>query len=123
MKIDKKQIVSNCGNNTNSAWIKTAQSMNSPCFGLKYDEDKLKYSLLPKGTLTKILEVLTLGANKYAPNNWKNVENPKERYYNAIMRHLDAWWNGEITDPESNKSHLAHIACSVLFLMWFEGRK
>lgn len=88
--------------------------------GQKHDSQKPRYSLLPEGTISQVVDVLELGAVKYSPNNWQKVENPRERYYNAIMRHLTAWWEGEEKDPESGKSHLAHVACSVLFLMWFD---
>ena len=49
------------------------------------------------------------------------VENPKERYYDAAMRHLYAWFNGEPKDIETGESHLAHAICCLLFLLWFES--
>jgi len=38
-------------------------------------------------------------------------------YVNAILRHLNAWRDGENLDPESGISHLAHVACSCNILM------
>jgi len=38
-------------------------------------------------------------------------------YVAAIMRHLNAWRDGEDLDPESGISHIAHIACSCNILL------
>lgn len=88
--------------------------------GMKYDNDKPRHSLLPKGTVNAVIDVLEFGAKKYEVNNWQKVDNAKERYYNAAMRHIDRWWNGEKHDPETNIHHLAHAATSLFFLIWFD---
>lgn len=91
--------------------------------GLKLDDGKLKYSLLPKGSIREILKVLMFGAKKYSPGNWKKVSNPRERYYDALMRHLDDWYNGEKHDSESGLLHLAHAGACLLFLIWFDKKE
>lgn len=91
--------------------------------GVKYDSDKLEYSLLPKGVLTPILKVLSFGKKKYAADNWMKVDNPKERYYNAMQRHITQWWEGEKYDSETGENHLAHAACCLMFLLWFENKE
>lgn len=88
--------------------------------GMKFDSRKPRWSLLPKGTVLQIIEVLEFGAAKYAENNWRHVENGHQRYYDALMRHMEAWWLGEKTDPESGLSHLAHAGCCLMFLLWFD---
>lgn len=88
--------------------------------GMKYDNDKPRHSLLPKGTVNAVINVLEFGAKKYEADNWQKVDNAKERYYNAAMRHIDRWWNGEKRDPETNIHHLAHAATSLFFLIWFD---
>lgn len=114
---------------TNTALDNEAALFNEPLTecelkapaGLKHDQNKLRYSLIPAGALEAIVGVLEYGATKYAPNNWKHVENARERYYNASMRHIQAWWPGEQNDPETSLPHLAHAACSLMFLMWLDG--
>lgn len=91
--------------------------------GQKHDQSKPRYSLIPADALAAIVGVLEYGATKYAPNNWKHVENARERYYNASMRHIQAWWSGEQNDPETRLPHLAHAACSLMFLMALEGEQ
>lgn len=88
--------------------------------GRKYDTNKLMWSLLPTSALKPVIKVLMKGAEKYAPFDWKKVPNAKERYYNAAMRHLTDWYEGEANDPEWGYSHLAHAACCIIFLIWLE---
>ena len=90
--------------------------------GMKFDGNKPRYSLLPKGVVNSVVEVLEFGAKKYSADNWQEVDNAKERYYNAAMRHIDLWWNGEKLDPETNVHHLAHAATNLFFLMWFDSK-
>jgi hypothetical protein len=82
----------------------------------KADEDKLRYDLIPPTLLEDVARVLTFGAKKYEPNNWKKVDDPS-RYTAALYRHLEAWRAGEITDQESGLSHLSHAATNIAFLI------
>jgi len=88
--------------------------------GRKLDNGKLRWDLLPMDCIEDIVQVLTSGAVKYAPNNWQLVENGKERYYAAMMRHLVAHRKGELIDPDSGETHLSHAACCLVFMMWLE---
>ena len=89
--------------------------------GVKYDTSKVRWSLVPEGVMEEYIKVLEFGANKYAPNNWKHVPQATTRYYDAAMRHIDAWWRGEMDDPETGMPHLAHAMCCITFLMWLEA--
>ena len=92
--------------------------------GVKYDEDKPRFSLVPSASLKAIAQVLTYGAKKYPQaDNWKRVDNARERYTDALLRHVYAWMDGESLDPESGLHHLAHAGCCVLFLLHFEAEK
>lgn len=90
--------------------------------GQKFDSEKIRFSLIPKGTLQPVIRVLEFGAKKYAVDNWRKVENANVRYFDAAHRHLDAWWNGESTDSETNESHLAHAICCLMFLLAMEDQ-
>lgn len=85
--------------------------------GKKYDGDKPMPRLLPPSALLAISRVLTFGAKKYSPDNWKHVVGAKDRYLDAMFRHLLAYNKGELVDPESGESHLAHLMCCALFLL------
>ena len=88
--------------------------------GIKFDSEKLRYSLLPQGTVKQVVEVLEFGARKYAPDNWKHVPEAHVRYYDASLRHVEAWRGGELRDEETGKHHLAHAVCCLLFLIWLD---
>jgi hypothetical protein len=94
--------------------------------GIKHDgadgksPTKDRWDLLPLGTIREIVKVLGYGSRKYKDWNWIHVEDAKERYYSALLRHLVAWRTGESHDPESNLHHLAHVLCNGVFLLWFE---
>lgn len=85
----------------------------------KDDEGKLRWSLLPWRALAKVVEVLEYGAGKYRAHAWAEVESAEDRYKEALLRHVAAYASGELVDPESGKSHLAHVACNALFLLHF----
>lgn len=88
--------------------------------GRKDDKGKVRWSLLPTGTVRAIVEVLEVGAKKYDVDNWKKVPDARTRYYDAMMRHIEAWWGGQALDPEDNLHHLAHAGCCLLFLLWLD---
>ena len=86
--------------------------------GRKADAGKPRLSLLPWRTVQQIVAVLEFGAAKYGADNWQRVPNARQRYFDATMRHLLAWWDGERLDAESGLPHLAHAGCCILFLLW-----
>lgn len=89
--------------------------------GVKADNDKLDWSLLPAKEVEDVVRVLQHGAKKYAADNWKKVPDARKRYFNAAMRHLWAWWGGEKFDEESGLPHLSHAICCFLFCLWFDN--
>jgi len=92
------------------------ESQNATTGGRKFDGGKLQYGLLPPLALKATVEILTFGAEKYEPDNWKQVPDSKRRYFDAMQRHLWAWKEGEQNDPETGKNHLAHAMCCLMFL-------
>lgn len=88
--------------------------------GVKYDNGKPQWSLLPFKALTEVVEVLTYGAKKYSPDNWKKVPDARRRYTDAGFRHFTAYASGETHDPETGKHHLAHAICCMLYLVAFD---
>jgi len=88
--------------------------------GVKFDSGKPEYGLIPAFALEEVAKVLSYGANKYAPNNWRHVENSPKRYYDAAQRHIWAIARGEVNDPESGFAHAAHAATCLLFLIEYQ---
>ena len=120
---DREYNCSVCGKSNDDFLTSIVDDCPGPnAEGKKDDSHKLRWSLLPMGTVEQIIEVLEHGAKKYSVDNWQRVDNQRTRYYNALMRHMELWWNGEKKDKESGKSHLAHAACCILFLMWDDSK-
>jgi hypothetical protein len=82
---------------------------------MKYDREKPRFDLLDPKAMYGLAEVLTFGAKKYAPNNWRNGFE-YSRLIAALMRHLNAIQNGEDIDPESGLPHIDHLGCCWMFL-------
>ena len=89
----------------------------SPTPGIKYDADKLRYDLVPPCALEEVVKVLTYGAKKNAPDNWRHVASSPARYYAAMQRHVQAIAKGETKDPETGFHHYAHAICCLMFAM------
>ena len=85
--------------------------------GRKFDGDKLEYGLLPPLALRETVKVLTFGAQKYERDNWRRVPDGPRRYFDAAQRHLWAYKEGEVNDPETGVSHLAHALCCIMFML------
>lgn len=84
--------------------------------GVKLDQGKLRYDLLPWKAIEGLVRVLSFGARKYTANGWRTVPDALTRYEAALLRHLAAIKRGEQVDPESGLRHIDHILCNVAFL-------
>ena len=93
--------------------------LSAPQGGVKHDAGKPRMDLLPPEALREIAAVLAFGAQKYDAHNWRKGV-AYSRLIAACLRHLFAWVGREDKDPESGRSHLAHAACCLLFLITFE---
>ena len=87
--------------------------------GIKFDDDKPDYSLIPPNALEDAVKVLTIGAKKYDRHNWKKLDNIYDRYFAAAQRHLWALQKGETFDEETGIHHGAHAICCIMFLVEF----
>lgn len=78
-----------------------------------------RFSLLPRAALDVVAEVYEFGAHKYADHNWRRGYE-WSKSYDALQRHLTAWWDGEDKDPESGLSHLGHAMFHIFALATWE---
>ncbi len=88
---------------------------------IKDDTDKIRFELMDPIFEEAMAKVLTKGAKKYAPNNWKL--GTKERYIGAIKRHLNQRLQGKLLDDGPggiNEAHTAQIAINAMFLWWLD---
>lgn len=92
-----------------------------PSEGVKHDAGKDPWHLMPWDALQAILAVLVFGSVKYGSRNWERGM-AWSRPFDAVQRHLIAWFQGEDRDPETGMSHLWHAGTSILFLIAYEIR-
>lgn len=88
--------------------------------GKKYDGGKPRMDLLPPNAIMEVAKVLAFGAEKYAPENWRKLEDLQNRYTGASLRHVFAHMDKERLDKETHLSHLAHAICCLLFKLEIE---
>ena len=85
-------------------------------------EAKPKLSDTPTIGIREMGRVHTMGAAKYGKFNWREHTVSSSVYYDAAMRHLMAWYEGEDLDPESGLDHRAHVMACMNILMDAEDR-
>jgi hypothetical protein len=83
----------------------------------KIGRTKPGLSCVPMPALFDVGAVLQCGADKYGPFNWRETPVAGSVYFNAALRHLAQWFEGEDIDPESGRSHLAHVAAGMLIVL------
>jgi hypothetical protein len=88
--------------------------------GRKFDSEKPKMYLLPPKATVEVAKVLTFGAAKYDEENWRKLEDAQKRYSGGALRHIFSHLDGELQDPETNLSHLAHAICCLMFKLELE---
>jgi len=72
---------------------------------------------VPPIAVLQLGRAMSDGKAKYGPMNWREKRVTSSVYYNAAMRHLMAWWDGEDLAPDSGVHHLAHaMACLAIVL-------
>lgn len=94
----------------------------------RYNKDKLRYDLLPKHAIERVVEVYTKGADKYTlrdeegniisdgSNNWKSGLSWMSMVASA-KRHIEAFIDGEDYDPELKTLHLSNACWNLLGIL------
>lgn len=90
--------------------------------GLRYDEGKERWDLLPYDALFALVQVYTHGATKYAPRNWERGMS-YGRVVGSLWRHFyKRFVLGERLDKESGLPHLSHFAWNAVALLTYDLR-
>jgi hypothetical protein len=81
---------------------------------------KAPVRFVPPSLMIAVAPILELGAIKYndgEPVNWRKYDVRLSIYYEAAMRHMSAWYDGEDIDPESGKPHTWHAAACLAIII------
>lgn len=77
---------------------------------------KAPLSVVPMGVVAEIGVAMLEGASKYGRHNYRAVGVRASVYFDATMRHLIDFWEGEDMDPESGMSHITKALSSLTVL-------
>lgn len=90
---------------------------------------KVPISTVPAPVIAEIGLAMLEGARKYGRHNYRAAGVRASVYYDALFRHMGAWWEGEDIDKESGLSHITKaLACltvlrdSMLLGNWEDDR-
>jgi hypothetical protein len=81
-------------------------------FGIK----KASLSCVPAPVMMEVGIGMQEGACKYGRHNYRAIGVRGSVYYDATMRHMMAWWEGEDIDPDSGLSHITKAITSLVVL-------
>jgi hypothetical protein len=77
---------------------------------------KAPMSTVPANVLMEVGVAMLEGSLKYGRHNYRTIPVKSSVYYDASMRHMMTWWEGEDTDVESGLSHLTKAIASLVVL-------
>lgn len=75
---------------------------------------KASLCCVPCGPLFEVGAAMLDGSAKYGRHNWRVIGVRASVYYEAALRHLMRYWEGEDIDPDSGVHHLAHVSACCL---------
>jgi len=77
---------------------------------------KAPMSVIPSPALHLLGLAMLEGSLKYGRHNFREAGIRYSVYYDALMRHMNAWWEGEDIDPDSGLPHVvkAMACCAIL---------
>lgn len=77
---------------------------------------KAPLSCVPMNVVAEIGTGMLEGAAKYGRHNYRAIGVRASVYFDATMRHLISWWEGEDIDPDSGMNHVAKALTSLTVL-------
>jgi len=89
--------------------------------GLRYDDDKPRFDLLPPEAMEALARHYLAGAQKYDARNWEKGM-AWGRCFGSMMRHAWAWMRGEDIDQETGNHHMIAVAWNAIALFTYATR-
>lgn len=77
---------------------------------------KAPLSTVSAAVMAEVGVAMMEGALKYGRHNYRGVGVRASVYYDATMRHMFSWWEGEDVDPDSGMSHITKAIASLMVL-------
>jgi hypothetical protein len=77
---------------------------------------KVPLSTVPAAVVAEVGLAMLEGARKYGRHNYRVAGVRGSVYYDAALRHLMSWWEGEDIDPGSGLSHITKAIAGLAVL-------
>lgn len=77
---------------------------------------KVGLSVLPFRVLWRVAVAMFEGTCKYGRHNYRGVGVRASVYFDAAMRHIGCWWEGQDIDPDSQLNHIDKAIASLMVL-------
>lgn len=89
---------------------------------MRFDENKMRFDLIPIEALIELARVYSIGAIKYEDDNWRKGMK-WSRCIGSLERHMLLWRAGVAIDEDTKCHHLAMVAWNALTLLVYEINK
>lgn len=86
---------------------------------IKNSQHKSMMHLVPLNVIRGVSDVYTDNFALYG-EDWKRLPKAQSIFYDAALRHLEAWQSGEEYDPEDGKMHIIKVVANFIFVAWHE---
>ncbi len=77
---------------------------------------KVPFSTVSGAVMAELAIAMAEGAIKYGRHNYRVAGIRASVYYDAALRHLTKWWEGEDNDPDSGLCHVIKAFASLMVL-------
>lgn len=77
---------------------------------------KVPFSVVPSQVIGEVGLALLEGGRKYGRHNYRVAGIRVSVYYDAALRHLTQWWEGQDMDPDSGLSHVTKAISTLVVL-------
>lgn len=82
-----------------------------------FGDAKPPLSCVPMPVLYEVgLAMLEGHLKGYRRHNYRIAGVRMSTYYDAVLRHIAAWWEGQDTDPDSGLPHIVKAICCLVVL-------
>lgn len=85
-------------------------------------QKSVRLHAIPREALWELGRVYAFGEEKYDDYNFRKGYD-WSLSYDAMLRHLTAFWDGEDVDEESKLHHMAHAVWNGICLLFFSLRR
>lgn len=79
---------------------------------------KVPFSAVPMEVIAEVGLAMAEGARKYGRHNFRveGTEILASTYFDALLRHITAWWEGQDVDPDSGLPHIVKAIATLVVL-------